>query len=400
MQDLKKSKRKMNANQMTNPFLSNEEAIDKDTCDDLSRGCNKPNNNCPKPCPKECEQHNPCKPCNSHSHDHDCHHDCHNHKCEPCQIETGMDCVKNPCSNDECCSPLNLSRFNTANAVPFAIETNRVFDTMQFQIFQDASASDGSQLYFIYDVESVNGNIPTGGFVSVKIDEVCFDFSEIEITPGNVTLEGFTVHPVEPEETLCESTFESFVCGERNAFCCAQGRGTPSKFRERGLQVEVSDLVLTLRGHCGCTQITISAIPAFMDSQGNLVQCNCVGFRFNTLAAPICIPSSGMGITLRQNYQTKLSVSCVSNANVQKNCVEGNANYTVNIPGGIDLILCVQETVSILRGEQIVVLGSSTPITPRVVDTFSRVCDFTSCGDKAMSSNQNNNSHSGCGCNR
>ena len=41
MQDLKKSKRKMNANQMTNPFLSNEEAIDKDTCDDLSRGCNK-----------------------------------------------------------------------------------------------------------------------------------------------------------------------------------------------------------------------------------------------------------------------------------------------------------------------------------------------------------------------
>ena len=107
-----------------------------------------------------------------------------------------------------------------------------------------------------------------------------------------------------------------------------------------------------------------------------------------------------MGITLRQNYETKLSVSCVSNANVQKNCVEGTANYTVNIPGGIDLILCVQETVSILRGEQIVVLGSSTPITPRVVDTFSRVCDFTSCGEQSTSSNQNNSSHSGCGCNR
>lgn len=398
MQDFKKNKRRMNANQMASLSLSNEEAIDKEVCDDLQRGCkqnschhNKP---CEKPCPNECEQHQ-CKP---HS---------NKHCCEPCQIEQGTDCIKNPCSNDECCSPLNLGRINTASATPFVIEANRVFDTMQFQIFQDASASDGSQLYFIYDVESVSGNIPTGGFVSVKIDEVCFDFSEIEINPGRVTLEGFTVHPVEPADTLCESTFESFVCGDRNTFCCSQGLGTQSKFRERGLRIEVSDLVLTLRGHCGCTQVVISAIPAFMDSQGNLVQCSCVGFRFNTLAAPICIPSSGMGITLRQNYQTKLSVSCISDANVQKNCVDGMANYTVNIPGGIDLILCVQEIVSILRSEQIVVLGCSTPITPRIVDTFSRVCDFTSCEE--MGSNQhnmhhNNSSHnssnSGCGCNR
>ena len=41
MQDLKKSKRKMNANQMTNPFLSNEEAIDKDTCDDWFNNLNR-----------------------------------------------------------------------------------------------------------------------------------------------------------------------------------------------------------------------------------------------------------------------------------------------------------------------------------------------------------------------
>lgn len=389
MQDLKKNKRKINSSQMMNLSLTNEEAMDKDMGDDLARSCNKQKSNgCNKNCMNECEE-NKCndKPnkCNDKS----------NKCCEPCKIEMGMDCMKNNCPN-ECCSSLNLSRFNTANAIPFAIEVNRIFDTMKFQIFQDASTQDGSQLYFIYDVESVSGNIPTGGFVSVKIDEVCFDYSEIEINPGNVTLEGYTVHPVDAVDTLCESTFESFVCGDRNSICCQQGRGTTSKFRERGLQIEVRDLVLTLRGHCGCTQVVISAIPAYMDTQGNLVQCECVGFRFNTLAAPICIPSSGMGITLRQNYQTKLSVSCVSNANVQKTCIGGNATYAINIPGGIDLILCVQEIVSILKGDQIVVLGSNTAIEPRIVDTFSRVCDFTTCEDMANSNNNHNNK---CGCN-
>ena len=385
MQDLKKNKRKITSSQAMGLSLTNEEAMDKDMCDDLARGCNKQKSNmCSKPCQSKCEEHT----CNDKS----------DKCCEPCQIEMGMDCMKNKPCPSECCSSLNLSRFNTANSVPFAIEVNRIFDTMRFQIFQDASARDGSQLYFIYDVESVNGNIPTGGFVSVKIDEICFDYSEIQINPGNVTLEGYSIHPIDTVDTLCESTFESFVCGDRNSICCEQGRGTTSKFRERGLQVEVRDLILTLRGHCGCTKVVISAIPAYMDGQGNLVQCDCVGFRFNTLAAPICIPSSGMGITLRQNYQTKLSVSCVSNANLQKTCIGGDANYSINIPGGIDLILCVQEIVSILKGEQIVVLGSSSAIQPRVVDTFSRVCDFTTCEDMANSNNRNNNNSCGCGC--
>ena len=39
MQDFKKNKRRMNANQMASLSLSNEEAIDKEVCDDLQRGC-------------------------------------------------------------------------------------------------------------------------------------------------------------------------------------------------------------------------------------------------------------------------------------------------------------------------------------------------------------------------
>lgn len=401
MQNFKKNKRKMNTNHMMNMPLASEEAVDKDASEELERGCAKKkcyekvcDNECIK---KETYHHHPhCPevlPCTK--------------KCEPCQVSSDTnDCMKNPCVDGECCSPLALPRVNTANTVPYAINAERVFDTMKFQLFQDASSLDGSQLYFIYNVEDVTGRIPStsgGNFVSVKINEVCFDYSEIQIYPGEVSIEGYLVEPMEAVDTACESIFESYVCGDRNTLCCAHGLGAQSKYRERGLYIEVKDLVLTLKGNCGCTEVLISAVPAHMDQQGNLSECSCVGFRYNTLAAGICIPSSGTGIALRQKYETKLSVSCISNAQVRKANGLANNNYDVNIPGGIDLILCVQEIVSILIQQQIVVLGCSTPIEPRTVDTFSRVCDFTSClggAEVAPVNNNKNDCGCGCGCNK
>ena len=54
--------------------------------------------------------------------------------------------------------------------------------------------------------------------------------------------------------------------------------------------------------------------------------------------------------------------------------------FELSIPSGIDLICCIEETVSVLINDQIVVLGISQGITPRVVDTFANVCSFPSCG--------------------
>ena len=172
-------------------------------------------------------------------------------------------------------------------------------------------------------------------------------------------------------------------------------------FRERGLTVEVEDLVLEIRGHCGRTRIVALAFPAVKRSNGQLCRVDNVEFKFNTLASNICVPSSGRSITLRQNYLTKLTVDCISNAFISaENCFDNDdcdcrhdrdcrhdcdcdddvdcLEFT--IPSGIDLILCVEETVSTLLGTQIVVLADNN-FEPRVVDTFANVCSFPGCGE-------------------
>jgi hypothetical protein len=109
------------------------------------------------------------------------------------------------------------------------------------------------------------------------------------------------------------------------------------------------------------------------------------------------VPSDGRSVTLRQNYLTNLTVDCIGKAllkYVETDCCE--CYYDLCIPNDIDLICCLQLTVSTLINEQIVVLGSTDPIQPRVVDTFSKVCDFSTCpGDTEAANNNNNNS---CGC--
>ena len=142
MQNLRKNKNKVITTQMMN--LTNEEAIDTETCDEMNRGCKgKPNNmysnnNCGKQTCNECE------PCHNHIHDHD--------KCiDPC---------KNTCDTNSCCSPLNVPRVSVANATPFAIDANRIFDTIQFQTFQDAS---GTGLDYTYEVIEVSGMVPRSG---------------------------------------------------------------------------------------------------------------------------------------------------------------------------------------------------------------------------------------------
>ncbi len=154
-----------------------------------------------------------------------------------------------------------------------------------------------------------------------------------------------------------------------------------------------------------------------------------VQFPFNTLAAALCLPASGRTVTLRQEYDVNLSVDCIGKAllsvvdhsdcecffnldipngidvilclqevvsilrseqivvlasptAVQPRVVDTfECFFNLDIPNGIDVILCLQEVVSILRSEQIVVLASPTAVQPRVVDTFANVCDFNQCGE-------------------
>ena len=410
MQDLRKNKRKM----INKPMSTRNNNIKEEMGEGLERAyrpkhnntndccnntcnndcCNNTNDCCNNTCHNDCCSNiNDCcnNTCNNdcnHHHDNckcDHHHD--NCKCEPCEAQSDI-CIDNPCK-ETCCNPITPPRFSTNNSVPVAIETNRVFDSIVFKTFTDAIApqttyTDSNSLLFDIDVVEVCGPVPRTGPVNVKIDKVCMNFSEIEIESEDPMLEDFNVARISPKNNgICENTFEYLVCGEPSPTCCKQGKGQSVAYKQKGLVVTVRDLVLELRGRCGCTEIIALAYPAVRTSTGSLNRIGEVQFPYNTLASSLCLPASGRTVTLRQEYDVNLSVDCIGKAllsvvdNSGCECV-----FDLDIPNGIDVILCLQEVVSILRSEQMVVLASPTAIQPRVVDTFANVCDFSQCGEK------------------
>ena len=371
MQDLKKNKRRINQETLQHEFR-------EDVKEDLSRGYKSKGCNCNNQEPK----------CNC--------------ECKPCKVEYD-ECVDN---NNICCEDISPAKYSTANSVPYAIEANRIFDNIKFQVFTEASGPNGNELFFDYDVSSVNGPVPRSGVVNVNIEKVCMNYTDVVITPGCTTLEDHTVRELrEPKKQpcdqnlcpdfedntdseFCRTSFEYNVCGNKNATFSSQGRGERGEraaYKQKGLKVEVNNLVLELRGCCGSTEVTVLAYPAIMDMNGNLQLVDTVVFNYNTLSAPIYVPANGRTFRLRQDFQTALTVDCIGKTLlklVDENCCE--CYYDFCIPNGIDLILCLEEVVSVLVNEQIVVLASPNAVDPRVVDNFSKVCDF------ANSSGNNN----------
>lgn len=175
MQDLKKNKKRVNQATL-DPVV--KEDLNNELQEDLTRACNSKGCNCNKHHDEyECDCG--CKP-KHHNHNNDCH-------CEPCQVESD-ECIDNVCG-ETCGSPITPPRFSTANSVPFAIEVNRIFDTMKFQLFTEASAPNGEDLYFEYEVVSVNGPVPRSGVVNVNIEKICMNYTDVVIKPGCTTLE-------------------------------------------------------------------------------------------------------------------------------------------------------------------------------------------------------------------
>lgn len=407
MQDLRKNRRRVNNEQMsiTNNISEPEVTLE---LDDLERGCKCDDNRVGqtnKCHDKHDKCHDKCECKNKEEFECECHCKpvkCTDNECESCNVVSDV-CVPNTC-REECCNGISPT-FSTRDARPVAIEANRIFDSIQFRVFTDATGPNGEPLFFDFEVIEVRGNIPNRGTARVTVDEVCMNFSSIEIMPGDVTVDDFDVTPIE-NNSSCDTVFESIVCPIRNARCCAQNRGQNVLFRERGLTVRIEDLVLEVRGHCGRTRIVALAFPAIKRMK-KLCRVDSVEFKFNTLASNICTPSSGRSFTLRQDFKTNLSVDCISNAfiSIEDNfdCDDDhNHNHGCDcdcncdcdcdrdcddfddieftVPSGIDVILCVEETVSALIGDQLVVLAD-TNFAPRVVDTFANVCRFPGCGE-------------------
>ena len=406
MQDLKRSRKRF----VGKSQIEKCDTVEEISIEEMDRGC-KNNHGC-KNDNHGCKNDNHgCKHDNHHNCKHDeyeceeviiCKKSDHNYHddCEPCGQEYD-NCQKNNCE-EGCCGPIMPQKFSLQNSVPYAIEVDRIYDTMKFQVFTDASGPRNKPLYFRYDVVEVNGEIPQRASVNIKIDRVCMNYSNIEIVPGNVSLENRTVTPLNPNlmceddalENLCpgfedasnddigQTLFEYNVSGNTNKECCNKGKGEKVGYKEKGLRVKVSDLVLELEGKCGCTDVVILAYPT-VKMGCEFVDAEYIEFNFNTLTSTMCLPSDGTQVNLRQQFQTALKVECIGKSLLRLNEVDCDEyDYEFCIPNGIDLVCCLEEVVSALISEQIVVLGSCKTITPRVVDTFTKVCDFSSCGEE------------------
>ena len=73
-----------------------------------------------------------------------------------------------------------------------------------------------------------------------------------------------------------------------------------------------------------------------------------------------------------------MTVDCIGKTLLKAEYCKYNSEdyYEFCVPNGIDVIMCLEEVISILVSEQIVVLGVNHEIKPRVADTFAKVCDF------------------------
>lgn len=393
MQDLKRSRKRF-----VKPQVKKNNKVEEIEIEDMDRGCkscSSTSTESTQTCSQttiqdfECEEVLICQKPTTQS----------STTCEACQPESDF-CQDNGCETG-CCGPIMPQKFSTSNSLPYAIEVDRIYDTMKFQSFTDASGPRNSPLYFRYDVVEVSGDIPQRSAVNIKINKVCMNYSGIEVIPGNVSLENRSVIPLSPVliseddsfENPCpgfedisvndvgQLIFEYSISGNSNPTCCSQGQGEKVGYKEKGLKVRVYDLVLELEGKCGCTDVVVLAYPS-IKSSGNFVDANYVEFNFNTLSSTMCLPANGKQVNLRQQYQTALKVECIGKTLLRLNDSSCDEEYEFCIPNGIDLVCCLEEVISALISEQIVVLGSSRPITPRVVDTFSKVCDFSSCGDE------------------
>ncbi|MFI3209669.1 MAG: hypothetical protein R3Y64_01245 [Peptostreptococcaceae bacterium] len=396
MQDLKRSRKRF----VGKPNTQNHE-VEEILIDNLERGSKKHENGEGCGCTDHHEEHytehhhEDHKHCDDHKHHEDHKH--HHHECEACQLADDI-VIQNNCEQG-CCGPIMPQKFCLSNSVPYAIEVNRIYDTFKFQTFTDASADGGDELFFRYQVLDVDGDIPTTGSVNVNIETITMNYTGIEIVPGNVTLENRIVTPLdngildnEPNETLCpgfedaidddfgQTVFEYNVSGNLNSECCPGGEKI--SYKEKGLKVRVYGLEIELEGKCGCTEVSVLAYPAKKSGRNcGYHEVDYVEFNYNTLTAPCCLPVTGVQTVLRQQFQTGLRVECIGKALLKLSAVDCHGyEYDFCIPNGIDLVCCLEEVVSVLVNEQIVVLGSAAPVAPRLVDTFSKVCDFDPCG--------------------
>lgn len=361
--------------------------IETNEIEDELRGCKPKGHPYVKcDCENDCNDH-----CNKHHHNCECNSECCD--CKEEEEDCTDNCFPNPCP-EECAHPLIPPKFPTSQAVLFPIETNRIFDTIMFRVFTDGKMANGEDLDFDFELGSLRGPLPTATQTHATIEKVCINYSSIRINPGTTSLENLIIEKVNRQGRRCETIFEYDVCGQLNRCCDEKCLGQNVVYKQRGLNVIVKDLEIELIGRFGRSEFTAIATPVSKWHRDN--ESNDVVFFFNTLSSDLVVPADGRGFTLRQDFQTQLTVDCIGKAIITQEMMNNKPCFELDIPNGIDLVLCLQNIVSALIEEQIVVLGAPRRISPRLVDTFGNVCDFSQFDGKCEEHNHFQEDHDHC----
>lgn len=318
------------------------------------------------------------KPHNDDScnHEDNCHHE--DHHCD--EIKCCTDCAPfKPNCKPECCSglPKVVPDLNNVKAVP--VLTNRIFDCIKLenpnfaiteQTFNITSTPPPSTEY--------SGNI--------CIDKVCVKYDAIGpvFTNGNLAKNPNIVvcsNPVIPEAAPGSSipypeacnlpTFSisnNLIFNVNNTSCCYEHHhvkeGRKCRVVEQNIQFGVLGLKIIVTGRIGCLPFTAQYVTP---SNGSCSDLSLLGLpNYYNFYGKLCIPQSNSGVTIKENFESCLSIDCVEP--VGELLVNSPSAEAVNptptsysFRANIETSLLIKKTIYALAEEKLSVLTIPTP---------------------------------------
>lgn len=307
---------------------------------------------------------------NCHHEDH-CHHHEDHHHCD--EIKCCTDCAPfKPNCKPECCSglPKVVPDLNNVKAVP--VLTNRIFDCIKLE---NPNFAITEQTFNITSTPPTN----TQYSGNICVDKVCVKYNAIGPvfnsdgslyqTPGATPFISVCSNEVIPQAIPGSSIpypnnqpfyiSNNLVFSTTNTSCCFDyhhhaKEGRKCRVVEQNIPFRILGLKIVVTGRIGCLPFTAEyELPENMEPTG-LGLPNIYNFY-----GKLCVPQSNSGVTIKENFESCLSIDCVEPVGELNGAGTTDAPYTFN--ANIETSLLIKKTIYALAEEKLSVLTIPIP---------------------------------------
>lgn len=304
-------------------------------------------------------------------HNHEDHKPCDDHvKCCP-----DADCAPlKPNCKPECCEglPPVIPDLSKAYAVPTLV--NRIFDCIKLE-----NANFMIKKAATFTVTSTPLPPSTAYTGKVCIDKVCVKYDAIgpvfqtsngQLFPASNPVINVCSNSVAPQavpgsaipypESKPYFISNNLVFNVNNTTCCYEHHhikeGRQCKVVEQNIPFRILGFKVVVTGRIGCLPFTAEYVPTAGDG---------TDFQLSTLLGlpnnynffgKLCIPQSNSGVTIRENFESCLSIDCVDSPSELS-----KESETYSFTADVESSLLIKKTVFALSEEKLSVLAIPTP---------------------------------------